>query len=205
MADINLLQSNHPRKAPEGGAVPNSLNYIGAGILVIVVILSAALWYLAGNVKKQDDSILAQTQQTKHSVTSMPSYKTFVSEQNSLKGLSFLVQNHQDWSLAVPKIAGVTLKTAAYSSITLNQDGTATLQGTIPSYADLDRYMQALNDKKISPFITSATLLTVSTASANASSVSSNTPSSSTAGLTFTVAITFDKTIWSSITTPAKS
>jgi hypothetical protein len=197
MPDINLLDNNHPTIAPEGGAVPHSLNYIGAGILVLVVLFSVGAWYLSVHAQSQDTSVITQTEQVKQQITSMPNYTAFVSEQNSLSGLSFLIKNHLDWSQPAAEIAGVTLQSVRYTNITINQDGTGTLEGTAPSYADLDEYLQALNSKTISPFIASATLTNVATSNGNSTGSQSSTGvSTAQSGLSFTVALTFTKNIW---------
>jgi hypothetical protein len=197
MPDINLLDNNHPKATPEGGAVPSSLNYIGAGILVLAIIFSAGAWYLSAHAESQDASLVDQTQQIKQQVLLLPNYASFINEQNSLQGLSFLVKNHLDWSKPAQEIAGVTLSTVSYTNITINQDGSGTLEGIVPSYAALDEYLQALNNKTISPFIASATLQNVSatTTSGNAPTDASGLTSAPHT-LTFTVDVTFTSGIW---------
>ncbi len=207
MADINLLQSNHPTKAPEGGAVPNSLNYIGAAILGIVVILSAGAWYVSAHAASQDLVVTEQIQQVKDQVIALPNYSTFVNAQNSVAGLNFLLQNHLDWSQPPAKIAAITYKTVAYTHITLNQDGTATLEGTVPSYADLDKFLQALNNKTLSPSVVSATLASVANGSSNSAAAggAGTTATQTASSLTFSVNVSFDKSIWGTSATAAAS
>lgn len=204
MADINLLSNNHPQKAPEGGAVPHSLNYIGAVIFIVVVILCGGAWYFSAHALTQEQNVQSQTQQVQQSVISMPNYSAFISQQDSLQGLSFLIQNHTDWSQPTNQIAGITLKSVSYTSITINQDGTGTFEGLVPSYAELDKYLNALNTATLSPFIATATLKSVSAASSsnNGSGVVTGTPPTSVAaGLSFTIDVTFKKNLWTSATT----
>jgi hypothetical protein len=196
MADINLLQNiGNQKKQVEGGEVPSYLGTIGVIILVVVILATGGLYLLASNAKVKADSLAAQQLAVQQKVTSLPDYGKFLAEQNSLTALSSLLQNHPDWSQVPVQFSNVTVKDVSYSSISINKDGTVTIQGTAPSFYEVDKYVMALNNKTISPFVTAVVLKNVSIGSQPNGAASSGAQSSSS-GVTFTIVAAFNKSIW---------
>lgn len=199
MADINLLQNSSNQKKPvEGGQVPSYMGTIGVIILVIVIIATVAFYILVSSQNKQLSSLTQEQATAQQKITSQPNYSKFLTEQTSLKALSTLLQNHYDWSQVPAQLSSITVKTLSYSSLTINRDGTVTIQGLAPSFAELDKYVEALSDKSISPFITSVDLKNVSLAS-QPNGTSSSGSQGSSSGVAFTIIVAFDKTIWPQI------
>lgn len=187
MPEINLLQ-NAPsaKKSSEANSVlPSTLNYIGLAVLVVIVAATGFLYYADSQASAQAVSVTSQVSAAKSSITSNPSYGLFLTDQISSSALQNLLQSHVDWSQLPSRFGSVTLKTVSYSDMDITQDGTAKLSGFAPDFNELDKYLKALSDHSISPFVDSAVL--------NSVSLSSGT----TAGLNFTVTVTFDKSIWS--------
>jgi Tfp pilus assembly protein PilN len=196
MADINLLQnSSNQKKIVEGGQVPSYMGTIGVFILVIVIIATAAFYFLVSAENNQISSLTQQQISAQQKITSLPNYSKFLTEQTSLKALTSLIGSHTDWSQVPNQFSKVTVNTISYTSLTINQDGTVTIQGLAPTFAELDKYVQALSDKTISPFITAVDLKNVSLASQPNGTTSSGAQSS-TSGVAFSIIVAFNKSIW---------
>jgi hypothetical protein len=164
-------------------------------ILVIVIIATVGFYILVSSQNKQLSALTQSQSAAEQKITSLPDYSKFLTEQSSLNALTTLIGSHTDWSQVPAQLSAVTVKTISFSSLTINQDGTTTIQGLAPNFVELDKYVEALSDKSISPFITSVDLKNVSLAS-QPNGTTSTGAQSSTSGVAFSIIVAFDKTIW---------
>jgi len=196
MADINLLQnSSNQKKTVEGGQVPSYMGTIGVFILVLVILATAAFYLLENSESSKLNTLNKAQSAAEQKITALPDYPKFLTEQTGLKALTSLLESHTDWSQVPNQFSKITVNTISYTSLTINQDGTVTIQGLAPTFAELDKYVEALNDKTISPFITSVDLKNVSLASQPNGTTSTGAQSSSS-GVAFSIIVAFDKNIW---------
>jgi hypothetical protein len=63
-----------------------------------------------------------------------------------LADLKKILANHLYWSKFFDKaLPAITLKSATYTSIGVQSDGTITLQVSVPTYSDLDKFLQVFD------------------------------------------------------------
>lgn len=68
-----------------------------------------------------------------------------LTRQQQLQSLNGLITSHIYWSQLFKPLAEATLKNASYSSLTVGTNNSLTLNVTVPSLEDLDKYMQIFN------------------------------------------------------------
>jgi hypothetical protein len=144
MPDINLLNSSTNPKSVENTVrdIPNVISKVLLFVLLLIVLFYGYLFYAdfkakktLSNSKAVIDSITAEAKKTN-------GREMVVMRQGQVKELNGLVGNHVYWSALLSELAKVTLGTAKYTTIEARSDGKLSLSATLPSYSDLEKFLQ---------------------------------------------------------------
>ncbi len=145
MAQINLLKQ---QKQTTGDAVQKAATAatrILALLLVAVLVYYGYLYYQAKTKTTQVNELTAQIAKDQKELDSIPGKNELYTRQQQLSQLMSIVSNHSYWSSLMPALAKVTLKTAYYSSLKAQSDGTIAVTVTVPTTEDLDKFLQVFD------------------------------------------------------------
>ena len=153
---------------------------------MLVAVIGATIYFNRqdAGLQAQDAGIVAAQQDARQGVMSDKNYTTFTSNQQKLSQLKTLLAGHLTWVQLLPKFASATLKTATFSSFQATSDGGVDIAGSVPSFVELDKMMQAFQLPDFSSYIKTVSLVNVGLAHSDKGN-----------GITFTVHITFDPSI----------
>lgn len=144
MAQINLLKQTAPNRNL-GESTPQLLVRIFVGALLLLLIYYAWLLFDSSHVDSQIVQEQAKVNAAKQQALAMQDRNELLTRQQQIQSLQGLIGAHVYWSQLFPELARVTLKTASYSSIRAGEADQISLDVTVPSLADLDKYMQIFN------------------------------------------------------------
>jgi hypothetical protein len=149
MAEINLL------KTP--GSERNIFQDLSSWLVKILVVLALAVigyyGYVFFKVKattKEIGEIQQDIEKNKVEALSLPGRDEFLLRQSQLKDFAALTGAHIYYSKLIPALAKVTYKLANYSGINITTQGKISMQATVPSLADLDKFLQVFDDSEVS-------------------------------------------------------
>ena len=145
MPEINLLKQN-----TSSGSFSDSAPKIFAWVLLLVLICLVGfyvwLYFQSKSIEEQAKTLQQSMANKKKEALEMEERDELLTRQAQLKALTGLVGGHVYWSQLLPEIAEVTLKTASYASLTAGgADGRISLETTVPSLVDLDKFMQVFD------------------------------------------------------------
>lgn len=144
MAQINLLkQSASAGHAWETG--PKIFVRIFVALLIALVAYYAWLFFSIKNAAAQIVTLQNQISADKQTALSTPDRDQLLTRQLQIKDLQGIIAGHLYWSQLFKPLADVTLKTASYSSLRVGTDGGLTMNVTVPTLTDLDKYMQVFD------------------------------------------------------------
>ncbi len=142
MSDINLLQNPSAQSSVISGRSRVFLARILMFALVVVVLGYVGLKFFSW----QNGKTMAQTQTAvvaaQNEALNDKQRKELITRQGQSKELDSLVKNHMYWSYMLPELAKVTLRTARYTEISTDDQGKLLVTASLPSYEDLEKYMQ---------------------------------------------------------------
>lgn len=142
MAEINLLHSDQVDSGINSGFAAIFI----ARLLLILVIVAAVVYVLLYISTWRNGSKLATVNQEVQSlqaeVSANQDRNELVTRQEQLSELETLISKHVYWSYLLPELARVTLKSARYTEIEAESDGKLNLSVSLPSYGDVEKYMQ---------------------------------------------------------------
>ena len=144
MAQINLL-----KQANGAGNFGDKIPKILARVLFLFLALLAAYYIWLFLSFRNTENKIVQTRKKinseKQAALNMPERGQLFTRQSQIKALEGLISQHVYWSQLLPKLAQVTLKTASYGALSSGADGTISMSVTVPTLADLDKYMQVFD------------------------------------------------------------
>jgi hypothetical protein len=143
MSDINLLSSD----STGASSVNNGLlSRILARLILILLIAAVGIYVLLFIVNYTSNNSLKTTQQKIDTLQAQAlaskDRNELVTRQEQISQLDNLIDQHSYWSYLLPELARVSLKSAKYTDISATSDGTLKLSIVLPSYADIEKYMQ---------------------------------------------------------------
>ena len=142
MPDINLLQT----QSSDPGEAVNNVARVFARLLLIavigVIVAYAVLYFIGWRSQSTLDKTNMQVQSRQAETLGNVGREELVTRQEQLKELETLVDQHVYWSYLMPELARVTLQSAQYTNIEANSDGKLTMTVTLPSYQDIEKYLQ---------------------------------------------------------------
>lgn len=143
MADINLLGTDsHNSSSVNNGMLARLLARLMMLLLFLSVAAYAGLYLLNYLSKNNLETTNTKIEQLQTQALASKDRNELVTRQEQLKQLDVLVDKHLYWSSLLPELARVTLKSARYSEITATSDGKLELSVLLPSYGDIEKFMQ---------------------------------------------------------------
>lgn len=85
----------------------------------------------------------------KNEVTTIKNRGELYTRQAQLKSLDTLIEKHSYWSNIFPALAKSTFKKAAYSTMSLTNDGNVTISVVVPTLEDVDKFMQVFDQPEV--------------------------------------------------------
>lgn len=145
MPEINLLNSNKSQHSNLG----QNLLGIGVKFLVVILVLSIAyyvwLFISGGQATSKVDDLQASISKAQSELLNQKDRQELIVRQGQLDALKTIMTNHVYWSNLFPKLSQATLKTASYVSFAASEDGTGVMEVSVPSYTDLDKFLQVFD------------------------------------------------------------
>lgn len=142
MSEINLLGSDSSGSSVNSGV----LSKVVARVVFFLLFLSVSTYIVLSVVNYTTNRSLETAQKQIQAVQAQAlgnkDRNELVTRQEQLKELDTLVDNHVYWSYLLPELARITLKSASYTEITAKADGKMQLSVVLPSYADIEKFMQ---------------------------------------------------------------
>lgn len=144
MAQINLLkQTDSSQHSWE--IIPKIFARLFLLILVLLVVYYAWIVISYGKTENNIAKTQAKINSDRAAAMSLANRNEVLTRQLQLKTQADLISKHIYFSQLFPELARVTLKTASYSSLQAVSDGTMTLNASVPSVDDLDKYLQVFD------------------------------------------------------------
>lgn len=144
MPQINLLKQTHST-TNYADKLPGILVKVFGLILLLVVGYYVSLIMRVSSLSKRADELNRQIATMQQHIAEFTRKPELVTRQGQLKELNALIQNHIYWNSFLPELARVTLVTASYNGLDALSDGTMTLSSSVPTYAELDKYLQVFD------------------------------------------------------------
>lgn len=144
MAQINLLKQT----APEINLWSMIPRIFAKVFLVAIILLVAYYGWLVVDSKRVAQSILdTQTliNKEKQEGLNLPKRQEVLVRQQQLQAVNEAVANHLYWTQLLPELAKVTFNQVHYSSIKADTEGLVTMNGSVPTIRDLDKYLQVFD------------------------------------------------------------
>lgn len=145
MPDINLLQTPTVHTSAISSRSRALLARLLMLVLILVVVGFGLLKFLTWQDGKNITTTQAQVASAQTDALNNKDRKELITRQGQSKELDSLVQNHMYWSYMLPELAKVTLKSAQYTEIDVDDQGKLLVTVTLPSYDDLEKYMQVFD------------------------------------------------------------
>lgn len=169
MAEINLLQTENPAVDQGFGVVTRLVAKILSVILVVVVLVYVGLYVYGWLNGKRLTSIKSDIQTAQSEALANKDRQELVTRQEQLGNLETLIDNHLYWSHLLPELARVTLKSARYTEIEASSDGKLNLAVTLPSYEEVEKYMQIFDLPEYNQQFSNVRILSIETVQADTS------------------------------------
>lgn len=137
MAEINLLQTDKPKTSNRD--IYGILNKVGTILLIVVIGFYVYLFVAQSQVNKQITVEQEKNQQITEEIKKIPKYQEFLATQTKIKNIKTILDNHLAWSKFIQAFSNATLNTATYKKFVAKNDGTATINGSVPDFKNLDK------------------------------------------------------------------
>lgn len=143
MAQINLLDSEQ-----NTGFSKNSYGLLSKAMMVALVFVGLAYGYLyfsQTSTQKEINEVRNKTQTAQNEATNNTARDELLTRQGQLASLNPLIKNHVYWSGLLPELARISLRQSNYVSISAASNGNLILSVEMPTYADLDKFLQVFD------------------------------------------------------------
>lgn len=167
MSEINLLQTTKPSTPSRD--IYGVLNKIGVVLLVLVIGFYVYLFIAQSQVNKKITAEEGKNQQITADIKQIPKYQEFLATQTKIKNIKTILDNHLAWSKFIQAFTNATLNTASYKKFVAKNDGTATINGSVPDFKNLDKLIDGFQLPEFD-FIKEVKLTNVSLTETDASS-----------------------------------
>lgn len=161
MAQINLLG----QESGSGESVAVKLPMYFVRILVVVFILLLGYWaflFVQSKITKNSISELQGEIITKQKqLMESGQRKELVKRQGQLAAANSLINEHEYWTRVLPEIARVTLRSARYMSFNIDGTGQAKMVVNVPSYTEMDKFLQAISMDEFNDVFQSVTVTSI--------------------------------------------
>lgn len=150
MSQINLLSNDSVKQGLPWQRIQSFLS-IFLTILVLVLFLGYVYLFVATRLLAKDifetqNKIISQSKET----VDDPQRKQVVARQGQLDVYNAALANQAKWSsFLAGYLAPTTLKNARYVLLSAQNDGNLRLSVSVPTYADLDKFLRVFDDPKL--------------------------------------------------------
>lgn len=142
MAEINLLQSHTVNDQPSAGFALRVIARLLTIILILVLIVYGLLWFYNWSAQKKLVTTRNDIDRAQRDAIASKDRNELITRQEQLTSLETLLDNHVYWSFLLPELARVTLKSAHYTEINAQKDGSLDLTVNLPNYEEIEKYLQ---------------------------------------------------------------
>lgn len=142
MPEINLLDNNQIDTGDAVSSIARNVARLFLLLVVAAIIGYGVLFFLSYRVQGQVDETTASIKTKQTAIEGNKDRSEIVTRQGQIKEFNGLVDNHLYWSYLIPELARVTLNSGKYTVIQADSDGKLNLTVSLPSYADIEKYMQ---------------------------------------------------------------
>jgi len=140
MAQINLLDSEAQTRFKGHGY---SWLARAMGVILVLVVLSYVYFYFhQRSLQNKINQVRGKTVTAQNEITANTARNELLTRQGQLISLNPLIKNHVYWSGLLPELARVSLRQSTYSSIEAISNGNLILSIKLPTYADMDKFLQ---------------------------------------------------------------
>lgn len=154
MAEINLLgASEKPKGLSLSGLVPIANKGL-AVLLLIILAYYGFLIYKGSKIASDTEAVNVEIGELQNKLLTDPNRNELLTRQSQLKDLQRLAKNHFYWSILLKELPKMNLKTASLLNFTANGQAQASLVVAVPSYADLDKFMQVFDRPEVNKTFT---------------------------------------------------
>jgi hypothetical protein len=154
MAEINLLgASEKPKGLSLSGLVPIANKGL-AVLLLIILAYYGFLIYKGSKIVSDTEAVNVEIGELQNKLLNDPNRNELLTRQSQLKDLQRLAKNHFYWSILLKELPKMNLKTASLLNFTANGQAQASLVVAVPSYADLDKFMQVFDRPEVNKTFT---------------------------------------------------
>lgn len=145
MAQINLLDTEKKHNSLPWERLLSAIVKLLVVVLILVLVYYGYAYFrskvLAENIYNLQNKIV----EMQNKILRHPDRQELLTRQGQIKEIETLFKNHSYWSKLLPELARVTLKNATYLAFSGNQDGSAHLVVSVPSYTDFDQFLQVFD------------------------------------------------------------
>jgi hypothetical protein len=141
MPDINLLDSSI-QQSRSRSVLATLLYRLLFGLLCLVFIGYGLLWYQERRLSNDITEAAATISKHQDELLNNKDRNELLTRQEQVQKLEALTREHLYWSLLLSELPQMTLKTASLISFTANAEGVATMVVSVPSFEELDKFMQ---------------------------------------------------------------
>jgi len=142
MSEINLLQNEGKSGGENTGLIARLVSRLLILLLVLALLGYAGLYVYNMMTTKKLATVKDSVKADQSEALSNKDRNELVTRQEQMLQLKTFVDNHLYWSYLLPELARVTLKSAKYTAIEAHSDGNLNLSVTLPSYQEIDKYLQ---------------------------------------------------------------
>jgi hypothetical protein len=154
MAEINLLgASEKPKGLSLSGLVPIANKGL-AVLLLLILAYYGFLIYKGSKIVSDTEAVNVEIGELQNKLLNDPNRNELLTRQSQLKDLQRLAKNHFYWSILLKELPKMNLKTASLLNFTANGQAQASLVVAVPSYADLDKFMQVFDRPEVNKTFT---------------------------------------------------
>jgi hypothetical protein len=140
MAQINLLDSQQTTSFKGSGY--KWLSRLMTVFLVVVILGYGYFFIRQRSLQSQINDVRSQTAAAQTEATSNTAREELLTRQGQLVSLNPLIKNHVYWSGLLPELARISLRQSGYTSIEAASNGNLILSVEMPTYTDLDKFLQ---------------------------------------------------------------
>jgi hypothetical protein len=146
MPGINLLSTNQKSQPASLATMLPLLVKICVLILILMIGYYGFTWFRLSSAQKSVVQMQEQIAKERREISQNGVRNQVLTRQAQLTDLNKILGKHLYWSKFFDKdLPRITLKAASYSAIAVTSDGVVTLVVSVPTYGDLDKYLQVFD------------------------------------------------------------
>ncbi len=150
MPDINLLGAENRRQPASLLNIMPLLVKLLTLVLILLAVYYAFTRFRISSANKQVQKLQQEVSQKRSELVADEQRNQVLTRQAQLVDLQQILSQHLFWSRFLnSELPRITLKSASYSSISAQSDGTVILVVSVPTYEDLDKYLQVFDLPKV--------------------------------------------------------